>query len=810
MFPASSRSSRQQAFSTCIKRELDTVHNLTRPSQAQISLVTMQVPADERGGSTTGGDATAAMPDERALEDAPHTSEAAVPSLASTRSLRKKSSDKAKRRGDGGGGLQMPSSGAKDRWLRSSKLGSAISPSSESIMTGPSGPTSPSGPRSPSGLTSPSGAISPCSRLAGLRGAARSSLLSSGWAKTDPWRFPPPRNALSTMRDFSPRSTSTNAMSSPADGRGSTSVAAYNRRPGDLKVSARNELSRPSNVFMALVAASVVASAVTALIIVFGKTRTAANGGCRSEECAQYALRLQESINESVDPCADFTRYVCDGWRRRHKLSVAHEAFMSTFDSMSSFVRALVVPPRGHSAVERSAAFYRSCVSVLRGERDEMPRVAGALAAAGIAWPDVSATAADLLRTFLYVHVKLRWNVLFSVDVIKNGGSVTVVMRPSLHTVPIKKHLEFREKPEMAEEYFDNLVSAFATKASKLGHRITFEETNDTASNVMNTLLVGFIKGYVVPQRIDVPLLKMVRNLTEARWNATLHSVGIGPRVSFRTTHPLFMTQFLALRNSLGESKIHQFVSWFTVQVAALYTNQRLIANYYGTEKTASLWHGAFCFSKAYLLSGTAAFNASFNYMQDSDIRAEALELLWGVRISFLSALQRWPYSDNASVNEMLAISELDFAAKTFAVFDERNEGSGSSALATADMTDSLVDNWIAAAVPYKEDVTQSASTSIAQLSFTTLSSDGDVALMPYAFSFPFFDVRSIPAMNYAGVGSHFADALSQHALERYVTSVHSPLHRFLDCAGVSLETLRTTPGKMLIAYSAAATQPLF
>ncbi|KAH7957025.1 hypothetical protein HPB52_014375 [Rhipicephalus sanguineus] len=119
-------------------------------------------------------------------------------------------------------------------------------------------------------------------------------------------------------------------------------------------------------------------------ILATDQRRKAATGGSRSQECHQYAKRLRESLNLSVDPGTDFTRYVCDGWSRTHVFCVAEEAFMSTFDRMSRFVRALDIPARGQTPVQQAAAFNRDCVKVLRGERNEMPRVRLALAAAGI------------------------------------------------------------------------------------------------------------------------------------------------------------------------------------------------------------------------------------------------------------------------------------------------------------------------------------------------------------------------------------------------------------------------------------------
>ncbi|XP_065305173.2 uncharacterized protein [Dermacentor albipictus] len=447
------------------------------------------------------------------------------------------------------------------------------------------------------------------------------------------------------------------------------------------RVSKWSKLSWPAKVVVAVVPLLVLASLAIVLFIGLSEKHAVTHGGCKSEECHHYARRLRESINESVDPCVDFSSYVCDGWRRNHEFSVAEEAFTSTFDSMSSFVRALAVPPHGQSTIERSAAFYRSCITVLRGERDEMPRVRSALAAAGITWPVVYEAAKNLLHTFLYVHVQLRWNVLFTVDVITNGNedSITLDMRPTTETVPIKKRLQLLQKPQMAREYFDTLVLAFAKDGKKDGRRVSFAETPNTESLAFYVLYASLLNGTLKSQPIDTVMYTTVPNLTKARWNPTLHYLGITKKVSFQTTNPTYVVSFLALWDHLGELKLHLFLSWYTIQTAALYTNQRMIANYYGSVKTALLWHSAFCFSKAYLLSGTAAFNTSINHMLDGATRAETTNVLWGFRSSFLSHFQQWPYSDNDTVAKMLTVSERDFAVSAFAVFDENNsEDAGS------------------------------------------------------------------------------------------------------------------------------------
>ncbi|KAH6934131.1 hypothetical protein HPB50_020669 [Hyalomma asiaticum] len=632
---------------------------------------------------------------------------------------------------------------------------------------------------------------------------------SSSKLKKKSWQPPPSKRSLDAMRDFSPCSSFGSPMSSSIGGAMSPGMPSSSRTPTPMSPWT----TLPQSVKASIAVVLVIIVTITATLIwllASTESRKAASEGCRSQECEQYAKRLRESLNESVHPCTDFTRYVCDGWRRTHVFSVAEEAFMSTFDGMSRFVRTIEIPASGQTPVQRAAAFYRSCIKVLRGERNEMPRVRLALAAAGITWPDEPNAAPDLLHTLIYVHLRLHWGVLFNVDVIsnKNESSIKVGLIPSMEMAPIKKRLELIRAPEKAREYFNTLVSAFGAHAKQGRHRVTFTETNVTETIVLGALFTGLLSGSPNPQVLNATsLFAMVPNLTESRWRATLRSMGIAKRVFIETTYPTYVTQFLALWKNLGESRLHLFLSWYTIQTAALYTNKLLVENFYGSEKTALLRHGAFCFSKAYLLSGTAVFRSSVSYTLDGAARTKAVDLLWSVRDAFSRSLQSWPY-DNASVAKALDFSKQEFTATSFALFSENNVTELDRSHDSDTSPSWFADSWIAAAVPYRADISRVASMAIERLSFTAVMTDGRVVLMPYAFSFPFFDVRGASAMNYAGVGFHFANALSHLALVPYAADLDGPLYRFYKCIGVSFDTV--SPERLLGAFSAFAVQPLY
>nr|XP_054930727.1 uncharacterized protein LOC129386651 [Dermacentor andersoni] len=182
----------------------------------------MLVPAAEGGQCTTGGAGTASgacgpvtQPEEKARQDASKgVAEAAPSSVGLTRTSKLKRGDGAMR--GGGGSLRSPSSCVKHRWPPWRRGDSAMSPSHESTMTSPSGP------------------LSTRFLTAGISGS--SSQLSPRRAHMNSWRFPPPKSALSAMRDFSPGSAFMSPKLSPAGGPVTPSLMLSSGGASDLKV----------------------------------------------------------------------------------------------------------------------------------------------------------------------------------------------------------------------------------------------------------------------------------------------------------------------------------------------------------------------------------------------------------------------------------------------------------------------------------------------------------------------------------------------------------------------------------------------
>ncbi|KAH6936595.1 hypothetical protein HPB50_019780 [Hyalomma asiaticum] len=222
----------------------------------------------------------------------------------------------------------------------------------------------------------------------------------------------------------------------------------------------------------------------------------------------------------------------------------------------------------------------------------------------------------------------------------------------------------------------------------------------------------------------------------------------------------------LALWENYREDRFHLFVSWCTVQVAALYANRDLILNYYDqVPDRARLYRQAFCVSKALFFSPSLIAKHNGHALR-SKATAVAKEMVLSVRLAFSRRLFRWPHYD-PNVTVVADWNSLDSAFREFE-YDERKPGDGESD-GVPDMTGSFLTNW-------QHSVLLNITREVTQLSYAVRHlwlysspwGEHDFRLMPYTVSFPFFDAELPMSINLGGFGSEVVAALGSILFESY------------------------------------------
>ncbi|KAH7946334.1 hypothetical protein HPB49_023271 [Dermacentor silvarum] len=479
---------------------------------------------------------------------------------------------------------------------------------------------------------------------------------------------------------------------------------------------------------------------------------------CNSTTCSRYSIILQTSMNRSIDPCRSFTRYVCDGWDNS-TYSVRESIYVVMLRRLSQTVRDVNVPKRGQSVVQRATAFYKSCDAILHGDRDELADVKYILFRAGVTWPKRDEQP-DILSLLLNTSLVLGWDSVLYVSAGRGGRDILLSVGKGFWIVTSK--YERLGSYSQKQRHFEYLRDKFSRRN---GEEISFSETI-RASEVMTGVLSN-------AERVGTAVLPIARswlndvevNMTQARTAEAFgaHNFTVDSHSAVIARGSAFVQSFFDLLRLYGEQAVHAYVSWCTVQVAALFTNTDLIVDYYGSREKAILRHGVFCLGRVYIILGNAFFIEFTGIALSKNSRVDVEALLLSVRHTYQRRIEAWGFYDATKV-VVANWSSLDTVMSTVTLQEHVAATWGE---AIPDMTDSFVRNWLMVHEHSQRSLLGRTVIDSMDMHVTT-SYSRDFVLLPLVFTLPVYDDQLPRAVKYAGLGAHTAEAIGELALERY------------------------------------------
>ncbi|XP_070382361.1 uncharacterized protein [Dermacentor albipictus] len=418
-------------------------------------------------------------------------------------------------------------------------------------------------------------------------------------------------------------------------------------------------------------------------------------------------------------------------------------------------------------------------------------QVKAALLEAGILWPRMPSDSdkVDVLGTWLRASLRLHWSVVLHVFVRQTEDGTRIALRPLREFERVvEKHRGLTRSDRGAKDYFDTLRREFGSPG-----RPSAEEMRDTVSfadsrNVDRAYMTPLSEAMESPARsvqLDVAeLFGTVPGFTEERWLAELKRYeGVSKNAVYESTRPAYVRTFLQLWKARGERETHLFLSWCIVQTAALFTNRRLLLNFYDSDSGMDMHHGAFCLGKAYLLCGSQMFGDYFDDLLSERASRVAGRMVAETREAFSRRLRQWPRRDaNRTVVQDSTDVALDY-------FDPRLNLRlpKRTAAAFSSLGNSLVENWKSLALNRADVLDRwAAAEQIEFAEWTVLLPGRHLAVLPYALAFPSFDEGAARFMNQGGLGNHVASTLSQLFFNSYADSLDADEPSLMQCAGAN------------------------
>ncbi|XP_065286286.2 membrane metallo-endopeptidase-like 1 isoform X2 [Dermacentor albipictus] len=486
---------------------------------------------------------------------------------------------------------------------------------------------------------------------------------------------------------------------------------------------------------------------------------------CVTPGCLAYSRRLLASINSSVNPCTSFTRFVCDGWQHGQRLSVWEDQFHFVLDRLTKELQGVDIPETQQNEEQQAAAVYSSCTSVLYGGSDELEAVKTALEDAGIVWPRPS-KGADVLRTLLHSSLKLGFDVLFDIYVSPTDRTVKIAVDPGKCLLFVLTKRERLTDTKQKKAYFEFLKEAFQRDGTVA---VSFEETFDVAEPVLDIL--GELYERVSDEHpTEAGGLSHAPEigLTEYRWLSILqgHNVSVANGLLLETSRADYLEAALNFWKKHGSDAFHSFVSWCTVQVAALFARRDLVLNYYDqSPRLADIYHRAFCLGTSMFISRKAPFSRYNAHVLHGNSEAIARQLTLLVRSAFSKRLSKWEYFDES----ITVVSNWSSLERAFRNFEPSEEENASATARARHMTSSFLSNWRQSVRERPTEEIENIIRTIYNLDYYYLSYEFyDFQLMPYALSFPLFDVGLPRSLNYGGFGAEVSSALGELLLLSY------------------------------------------
>lgn len=141
---------------------------------------------------------------------------------------------------------------------------------------------------------------------------------------------------------------------------------------------------------------------------------------CVTPPCERFTRDIRTSMNRRQPPCEDFYQFTCGRWQQSHP-GFPNQTEFAASKLVAEIVRNLKhvedIPDKNQTAVQKAAAVFQSCLSMLNGEETNSDALVSFIESLGITWP-TGGTKSKLkaLDVLVKLSLSVDLHILFVVD----------------------------------------------------------------------------------------------------------------------------------------------------------------------------------------------------------------------------------------------------------------------------------------------------------------------------------------------------------------------------------------------------------
>ncbi|XP_064469224.1 endothelin-converting enzyme 1-like [Ornithodoros turicata] len=308
---------------------------------------------------------------------------------------------------------------------------------------------------------------------------------------------------------------------------------------------------------------------------------------CKSYACGEYSRLLKASMSSTMNPCHNFYEFVCEGYDKKHELSVREQQHRYHIGVVESYAALLRTPPTRQTAEQKAAKFYKTCIELMRGERNESDEFKALLKNINFTWPHHQVYP-DLLRVMgtgqIYLGVSPFLVVLISQPV---DESVLVHLAPGTF---VFEWQQIRQRLIEQNKYYSYYATVYEIMSGVRPNTSSFSEHKHVEDIMMSRLAVS------PPERTTVHLSESefkdaVTTYEFSRWRTLLNSlfnIAQYKTLAVSVASLPFLTGLNDVMAQLSEADMTLLYEWAVLYELGLYFFPELAILAFGSPSAAS------------------------------------------------------------------------------------------------------------------------------------------------------------------------------------------------------------------------------
>ncbi|KAH7960243.1 hypothetical protein HPB49_018103 [Dermacentor silvarum] len=325
---------------------------------------------------------------------------------------------------------------------------------------------------------------------------------------------------------------------------------------------------------------------------------------CETEDCFHHSYRLLGKLNRSLDPCENFSAYVCSAWSPpegylKHSNSAMDDVRKSWFPAFREMLR------EGSETIKvglKPLAMYSSCMGTRSEYGSNVEIFWDMLKECGLTWPEEpepgKTSALDVLMTLAY---KWQLPLFFQVRVLrlKSASKWRFTMDPgSLIPLMYQHHVTVQNSGGY-EKYWATFYIILSDKRNEAPvNKTVIASAKAMEGDVFKKLLTAMRPPVVRP--VLVPMSQIgpyTPSLNSDQWLRAFRQTDLEPEVELQDQVLLgdagFFLALARVMNSYEDTQLMSLIAWSFVQLLSPAMDYRLLENRY--EQGVSIYRPYFC-----------------------------------------------------------------------------------------------------------------------------------------------------------------------------------------------------------------------